>query len=395
MKHKSFGGRRKPSNFRRKRNNKPKKNVGSDIQILVDNQTHNVATSAQEYVCKHKFDDFKLSPKIKLNIAIKGYKNPTPIQDQTIPFALEGKDIVGIANTGTGKTVAFLLPLLNKVLADRNQKVLILAPTRELAFQIEDEFKTFAQNLSIRSVLCIGGMSMNTQIYQLKKNFNFIIGTPGRVKDMIGRRLIKLEQYASVVLDEVDRMLDIGFIKDIREILSGLPARRQSLFFSATVSAEIQELISQFLNNPLKISVASRETAVNVQQKIIKVSGKDDKINMLKGFLVDKAFEKVLVFGRTKYGVDKLCRVLEKSGFKVDSIHGNKSQRQRQRALDKFKKASVRVLVATDVAARGLDIDNVSHVVNYDLPESREDYIHRIGRTGRGEKKGVALTFVS
>jgi superfamily II DNA/RNA helicase len=394
MKHKSFGGRRRPSNFRRKRNNKPKNNVGADIQFLVDSQSHNVVEAVQEYVCKHKFDDFKLSPKIKLNIAIKGYKNPTPIQDQTIPFALEGKDVVGIANTGTGKTAAFLLPLLNQVLGDRNQKVLILAPTRELAFQIEDEFKSFAQNLSIRSVLCIGGMSMNTQIYQLKKNFNFIIGTPGRVKDLIGRRLIKLEQYASVVLDEVDRMLDIGFIKDIREILSGLPARRQSLFFSATVSAEIEDLINQFLNNPIKISVASRETAVNVRQKLVKVSGKDDKINILKGFLGRAEFEKVLVFGRTKYGVDKLCRVLGKNGFRVDSIHGNKSQRQRQRALDKFKKAHVRVLVATDVAARGLDIDNVSHVVNYDLPESRDDYIHRIGRTGRGEKKGVALTFV-
>ncbi len=387
------GGRRRPSNFRKPKRNSSKKNKGFDLQNLISSQANSANDKVEVYVCKHKFDDFNFDPKIKMNIAMKGYENPTPIQDQSISHAIEGSDLIGIANTGTGKTAAFILPLLNKVLRDRSQKVLILAPTRELAFQIEEEFRSFAHRLSLNSILCIGGTSMRSQIQSLKRNFNFVIGTPGRIKDLQKRRLLNLSGYQNVVLDEVDRMMDMGFIHEIKEILSNLPAKRQSLFFSATVSKQIEGLISQFLHNPIKVSVKTRDTSANVHQEIVRIAAHQDKVSILQGYLNQREFEKVLVFGRTKYGVDKLCRALTKSGFKADAIHGNKTQSNRQRALDKFKKLQIKVLVATDVAARGLDIDDVSHVINYDMPESQDDYIHRIGRTGRGEKKGIALTF--
>ena len=385
------GGGRRPHNFRNKQKNSPKEK-SIDVSKLVNDAV--TRGKEKEYVPKYAFADFALDNRLKQNVIKKGYKIPTPIQDQAIPRILWGEDVVGTANTGTGKTAAFLLPMLHKVLRDRGQRVLILAPTRELAVQIEEEFNVFAQGLGIGSVLCIGGTNMGMQIRALKKNYNFIIGTPGRIKDLLERRLIHLNAFANVILDEVDRMLDMGFIHDIKFLLEQLPKNRHSLFFSATISKQIEELIGNFLDEPIKISVVVRETAINVQQDVVHIGPNEKRLEVIQGLLKKEEFRKVLVFGRTKRGVDRLYKSLQKNGFKVDSIHGDKTQSRRQRALKDFKENRIKILVATDVAARGLDIDNVSHVINFDMPNTHEDYIHRIGRTGRGDKKGIALTFV-
>lgn len=348
----------------------------------------------EAYVSTHTFNDFVVDQKIKDNIIKHGYITPTPIQDQAIEHILAGRDVVGIANTGTGKTAAFLVPLLDKVYKDLNQRVLIVVPTRELAVQIQDEFKAFAPNLGISSLLCMGGSNMGRQIEGLHRRPNFIIGTPGRLKDLVNRRKLHLGDFKTIVLDEVDRMVDIGFIRDIRFLISLLSRERQSLFFSATVSPEINGIIQTFLTNPITISVKKKETAQGIDQDIIRVKDKEEKLVRLHEMLRLDEFNKVLIFGRTKWNVEKLARTLEKSGFSVDSIHGNKSQNQRLNALNKFKQNQLKILVATDIAARGLDIEDVSHVINFDEPATYEDYVHRIGRTGRANKSGKALTFV-
>lgn len=347
-----------------------------------------------EYMATHQFADFKVDPRIIANITNHGYLVPTPIQDQVIPLVLEGRDVVGIANTGTGKTAAFLVPIINKILIDSREKALIVAPTRELAFQIEDELRIFARNFPIKSVLVMGGAGMSDQMRKLQGHPSIVIATVGRLKDLVGRRAINLAEYKTVVLDEVDRMVDIGFIKDIRYLISLLPKVRQSLFFSATVSPEINLIIRSFAPNPVTISVKTAETAQNVDQDIIKVTSKEDKVVKLFELLKQQEFKKVMVFGRTKWGVEKLANTLLSAGINAASIHGNKTQGQRLRALSMFKQNRLQVLVATDVAARGLDIDNVSHVINFDEPEDYTAYVHRIGRTGRADKMGKALTFV-
>lgn len=346
------------------------------------------------YIAKHSFEDFPIELQIKKNIAAKQYTAPMPIQDQAIGEILKGQDIIGIANTGTGKTAAFLIPLIDKVFKDKLQRVLIVVPTRELAQQIYDEFYEFARGLGLKAVLCIGGTSMGRQRSELSQNPRFVIGTPGRIRDFIGQRRLNLSLFNNVVLDEVDRMVDIGFIKDIQYFISLLPKIRQSLFFSATISGKVREIIQTFVTNPVTISVKETDTAGNINQEIVKVSGKDQKVEKLHDLLIQEEFEKVLIFGRTKWGVQRLTNELTNRGFKAGVIHGNKSQSQRQKTLDSFKNNQIRILLATDVASRGLDIDNVSHVINFDMPTSYEDYIHRIGRTGRANKKGTALTFV-
>ena len=348
----------------------------------------------EEYVASHSFDDFQISNKLLANITERGYKSPTPIQDKALGYILEGRDLIGIANTGTGKTAAFLIPLIDKILKDRSQKVLILIPTRELAAQIRDEFFAFSKGLGIYGVLCIGGASMGRQMQDLRRNPNFVIGTPGRIQDLIRGKNLDLSLFGSVVLDEADHMVDIGFIHDIKYIVSLLPKRRQSLFFSATIDGKVREVLRSFVQNPVTVSVKTGETAINIGQRTIRVPDRNKKIDQLHGLLVKAEFEKVLVFGRTKHGVQRLSDELVKRGFKADAIHGNKRQSQRIRTLEKFKRSEITILIATDVASRGLDIPNVSHVINYDLPESYEAYIHRIGRTGRLDKKGIALTFV-
>ena len=341
----------------------------------------------------HSFSDFLIHDQIKRNISDKGYLSPTPIQDQAIPPILEGRDIIGIANTGTGKTGAFLIPLINKVINNRSQKVLIIAPTRELAVQIEDELVIFSKNIDMTSVLCIGGVGLGEQTRNLRNRHDFVIGTPGRILDLKKQGKINLFAYNNVVLDEVDRMMDMGFIKDIKTILSFIPQNRQSLFFSATIPPQVLPIIHSFLKNPQTISVKTTETVEGIKQDIMRVNGKQ-KADVLRELLRKQGFDKVLVFGRTKWGMEKLSKSLMADGFRVAAIHGNKSQGQRQRALDQFKNNQIQVLLATDVASRGLDIEDVTHVINYDAPASQEDYIHRIGRTGRANKKGVAITFV-
>jgi len=345
------------------------------------------------YVPVNSFSDFPLDETVKKNILAHGFDKPTPVQDQAIFPILEGKDLVGIANTGTGKTAAFLLPLITKVSKDRSQKVLIVLPTRELAVQIQDEFKLFSLGMGVFSTLCIGGASLNTQARELLRRPNFVIGTPGRIKDLERRRILNLGHYGNVVLDEVDRMLDMGFINDIRHIISFLPKSRQSLFFSATIPRETEVVMQSFLVDPVTVSVKTGATPQNVDQDIIRTQGKN-KPEILHQLLIKDEFKKVLVFCRTKWGVNKLNASLTERGFRVASIHGNKSQGQRLRALKMLKNNEVQILVATDVASRGLDIEDVTHVINYDVPESYNDYVHRIGRTGRVGKKGVALTFV-
>ncbi len=351
------------------------------------------AETEKHFIPEHSFGDFVIHPRLKENIAAKGYTAPTPIQDRIIPHILNGRDVVGIANTGTGKTAAFLIPLINKVLSNPKEKAIIVVPTRELAIQIDQELKGFTSRMGISSVCLVGGVNIGAQLRELRYNNHFFIGTPGRLKDLINRRVINLLTINTVVLDEADRMLDMGFIGDMRLLMSRLPKPRHTLFFSATITGEVSKLIGEFLREPVTISVKTRETADNIDQDIVRVGG-GDKLNALHNLLIKPEFKKVLIFGRTKHGVQKLALTLGKRGFKVEAIHGNKTLGQRQRALSFFKEGRIHALVATDVAARGLDIPNVSHVINYDLPETYEDYIHRIGRTGRGDATGIALTFV-
>lgn len=342
----------------------------------------------------HEFTDFKISEDLKRNILQKGYAVPTPIQDRAIEPILSGRDLIGIAHTGTGKTAAFLIPLIDKVLRNRQEKVLILAPTRELATQTQVEFNDFGRNLGIYSVLCIGGVKIFPQRNSLRRPYNFVVGTPGRVKDLVREKSLQLSSFRTVVLDEADHMVDIGFIGDVKYLVSLLSPDRQSLFFSATIDGKVGEILQGFVRNPVTVSVKTHEAAGNIQQALVKVPDNARKVDQLHNLLIQKEYEKVLIFGRTKWGVQRLSDELVKRGFKAEAIHGDKKQNQRLRTLEKFKRSEIRILLATDVASRGLDIPDVSHVINYDLPESQDAYIHRIGRTGRAGKRGVALTFV-
>lgn len=348
-----------------------------------------------QHVATHKFSDFNFAKPIQENLETSGYTMPTAIQDKTIPFALEGRDVIGLANTGTGKTAAFLLPILNSLYKTRSlESVLIMAPTRELAQQIEDEFRKFSRGMKLYSVLLVGGVNIGPQLRGLSRRPHVIIGTPGRIKDHIDRRTLKLDHIEHFVLDEADRMLDMGFVNDIREIASRLPRERTTVCFSATFSDGIKKIAQDFMNNPEMVSVKVNETSDHIYQDVIRYNDKDHKRDLLIEMLQDSEFEKVIVFGETKFGVQRLSDAIDVLGISSRAIHGNKSQGQRSRALQDFKTNRARVLVATDVAARGLDIPNVSHVINFDTPQTYDDYVHRIGRTGRGGKTGKAFTFV-
>ena len=381
----SFSG--KPSSRR------PKKRFGAetiDIRKFVKKATP--VAKIQPNI-KNTFRDFGLCQKINENLANIGYTTPTPIQDGTIAQILAGRDLLGLANTGTGKTAAFLLPLIDKCYRNKEQNVLIIAPTRELAQQIEVEFRKFSRNMNLYSAVCVGGVPIFKQFSALARTPHFVIGTPGRLKDLKDRGRIRFNVFQNIVLDEIDRMLDMGFVDEIRTILSELPEKRQSLFFSATLPKKIETLIGQFLRNPITVKTTTGETAANVDQDIVRCT-QENKFDKLTGMLSDKELKKVLIFSETKRDVEKLADNLNEVGFRADSIHGDKRQNQRQKALMRFKQDQIQVLVATDVAARGLDIADVSHVINYTIPNNFDDYIHRIGRTGRGGKTGVALTFV-
>jgi superfamily II DNA/RNA helicase len=377
-------------NFNRPRGNN-KRSQFNDISKFI-----NKALPMAEiipYTPTNSFADFAIDECLKQTILKSGYSHPTPIQDQAIPQVLNGRDIVGIANTGTGKTAAFVIPLLDKVARDKRQNILILAPTRELAIQINQELIKFSQGMRIFSVCTVGGMPIYRQIKDLQRTHNFVIGTPGRIKDLINRGKLNINKFETIVLDESDRMLDMGFVNDMRFLMSAMPKKHQTLFFSATLSDDIKKIINDFLNDPIHISVRTTDTAESIDQDVV-YAQKDTKFNLLHDLLIQPEFNKVLIFGQTKIGVEKLSGLLSQKGIKVKSIHGNKNHTQRQQALKSFKDNDVNVLVATDVAARGIDIPNVTHVINYELPSCYEDYIHRIGRTGRGGNAGKALTFV-
>lgn len=380
-----YGGKAGGNRYFRRARREPSYNPMMFVRKAVEMTT-------EAFCPVHEFSGFPIDERLKQNILSHGYTTPTPIQDEAIPVLLEGRDVVGCANTGTGKTAAFLVPLIDKVLKNKKERVLIVTPTRELAVQIQDELREFTNNLGLYSVLCIGGVNIGPQIKALSYTPNFVIGTPGRLKDLETQRRLIFSDYQSIVLDEVDRMLDMGFIYDVKYIVSRLPRVRHSLFFSATMPARVIGIMQEFLHDPVSIAIKTQPFSANVDQDVIRLNGRN-KMEVLNELLLDRAFQKVLVFGRTKWSMEKLSFELSRKGVPVASIHGNKSQSQRQRAIEMFKSNQIQVLVATDVASRGLDIDNVTHVINYDLPQTYEDYIHRIGRTGRAGKKGVALTF--
>lgn len=342
----------------------------------------------------HTFADFPVDERLKHSITARGFVTPTPIQDQAIPPALEGRDVIGLANTGTGKTAAFLIPIIQKFLTGDRGRALVVAPTRELATQINEEFRLMGSRLGLRSALCVGGVSEVRQIEALKKSPHLIVGTPGRLKDFSEQGLLQIGNCHTFVLDEADRMVDMGFIRDIRYLIERLPRERQGLFFSATMPSEVRGLVHSLLYEPVTVSVTTRETAEGIEQDVIRADSKEEKQAILVGLLKQPEFDRVLVFGRTKWGVQKLADYLVKEGIRAVAIHGNKTQPQRDRSLREFKEGRSQVLVATDVAARGIHVPDVSHVINFDIPQSYDDYIHRIGRTGRIDKTGKALTFV-
>jgi ATP-dependent RNA helicase RhlE len=369
------------------------------VKTIDPNKFINKAVTPLEeevFVPQNRFVDFKFDSRLQFNVDAHGYDLPTPVQDAAIPVVLEGRDLIGLANTGTGKTAAFLLPVIQRMLEKKVNRCLILIPTRELAVQIDEEFRMFARSLGLYATLVVGGASINRQLQQLSRKPQFIVATPGRLKDLLENYGQNIDDFDVLVLDEADRMLDMGFIRDIRAIMSHIREQRQTLFLSATITPDIEQLITTILKDPVTVSVRKGETSDHVEQDIIHVEGgKEMKEEKLVELLGGPEFKKVLIFGETKWGVQRLADRLNKRGLKVAAIHGNKSQPQRQKALNDFKAERVQALIATDVAARGLDIPNVSHVINFDAPKQYEDYVHRIGRTGRAGQMGKALTFVS
>lgn len=346
------------------------------------------------------FKELHLIAPILKALETEGYTSPTPIQEQSIPHILRGKDLLGCAQTGTGKTAAFAIPILQTLLLQQkedafnhNIKALILTPTRELAIQIDESFDAYGKHTGLRHAVIFGGVSQFHQTTQLRKGVDILIATPGRLLDLMSQRYVDISHIKTFVLDEADRMLDMGFINDVRKIIAKLPEKRQTLFFSATMPPEITRLSSSILTNPVRVEVAAvSSTAENVNQFIYLVE-KNDKRQLLIHLLKNNEIQNALVFTRTKYGADKITKDLQRANISADAIHGNKTQNARQRALSRFKDGEIRVLVATDIAARGIDVDSLSHVINFELPNIPETYVHRIGRTGRAGASGIAFSF--
>ncbi|WP_111558709.1 DEAD/DEAH box helicase [Paracoccus sediminilitoris] len=354
---------------------------------------------ARDPLATGPFADMGIDHRINSNIDAMGLKSPTPIQEQGIPAIVEGRDVLGLAQTGTGKTAAFGLPMLTRLIKygkkpePRTCRALILAPTRELATQIATNIDAYAEGTPIRSFRVVGGASINVQTERLSRGVDVLIATPGRLMDLIERRAISLEATTYLVLDEADQMLDIGFIHTLRKIARMLPRERQTLMFSATMPKLMSELSDTYLTNPVKVAVNPPGQAAKQIEQGVHFVGQGDKATLLAEYMSKHTGELSMVFGRTKHGCEKLSKLLEKWGFAVAAIHGNKSQGQRERALEAFRKGEIKVLVATDVAARGLDIPEVAHVYNYDLPNVPENYVHRIGRTARAGRDGRAVAF--
>ena len=346
-----------------------------------------------------KFSELDLIAPLARAVAEEGYEIPTPIQVRCIPHLLKGRDLLGSAQTGTGKTAAFALPILQGLhksgRRERRIRTLIMTPTRELAAQISASFQTYGRHLRLTSTVIFGGVSQHGQEKALKRGPDILVATPGRLLDLMGQKLISLKHLEYFVLDEADRMLDMGFIHDVRRVIDALPAKRQSLFFSATMPSAVAELADRLLTDPVRVEVAPQSaTAERVDQTLMFVD-KDDKRKLLETILRDTTVCRVLVFSRTKHGADRICKQLVSRDIAAEAIHGNRSQNARTRALDGFRNGRLRVLVATDIAARGIDVDDVSHVINFDLPNEPESYIHRIGRTARAGRDGKAISFCS
>lgn len=347
------------------------------------------------------FEQLNVAAPILKALQAQGYTQPTPIQEKAIPVVLSGRDILGCAQTGTGKTAAFAIPML-QLLSERTAqgsrggiKALVLTPTRELAIQIHESFNEYGKNLQLKHTVVFGGVPQHRQVTALKRGVDILVATPGRLLDLISQRYVSLNDIEIFVLDEADRMLDMGFITDVKKVVAKLPERKQTLFFSATMPAEIQRLAQMLLHNAVKVEVTPvSSTAEKIDQSLYFVD-KQNKVSLLLHVLKTGNIENALVFTQTKHGADKLCKHLMRDNIMAQAIHGNKSQNARQTALDNFKKKSIRVLVATDIAARGIDIDKLTHVINYDIPNIPETYVHRIGRTGRAGEEGKAISFCS
>lgn len=348
------------------------------------------------------FNDLQLIEPLLRALGEEGYVQPTPIQEQAIPIVLNRRDLLGCAQTGTGKTAAFALPLLQLMqekVPQRSEgqrkaiRALVLTPTRELAIQIDESFKAYGRYLGLQHMVIFGGVSQYHQVNALRRGVDILVATPGRLLDLMNQRHISLQDIEYFVLDEADRMLDMGFVQDVKRIIARLPQKRQTLFFSATMPPEIQQLANILLHQPMRVEVTPVSSTAETIQQFLYFTEKQNKSSLLVHLLNDPAIPTALVFSRTKHGADKVARILNKAGIRAEAIHGNKTQNARQNALSNFKSRKTRVLVATDIAARGIDIDELTHVINYDLPDVPETYVHRIGRTGRAGANGVAFSF--
>jgi ATP-dependent RNA helicase RhlE len=346
------------------------------------------------------FEKLNLIEPIMRALNTEGYKTPTPIQEQSIPVLLQRGDLLGCAQTGTGKTAAFAIPILQLLHQDElfvqgpeGIKALILTPTRELAIQIDESFRAYGKHLRLRHAVIFGGVPQRSQTDKLRAGVDILVATPGRLLDLMDQRFVKLQHLKMLVLDEADRMLDMGFIHDVKKIIARVPAKRQTIFFSATMPPEISKLADTILTNPTRVEVTPASSTANTVQQSIYFVEKRDKRKLLLHLLEDQSIATALVFARTKHGADRVAKDLSKAGIRAEAIHGNKSQGARQRALSNFKLQKTRVLVATDIAARGIDVEDLSHVINYELPNIPETYVHRIGRTGRAGASGISLSF--
>ncbi len=385
--------RRFNSNSRRRKNNQRKSNIPTHKYISKPNTKENVPDSVEEYT-GIKFSEFDLESKLAYNIRQKNYEITTEIQEKTIPIINQGQDVLGISETGSGKTASFLIPMINQLLKDTSRKLLVIAPTRELAQQTAKEAISLIKGSKIHVSLIIGGENFGRQLSELRRGTQLIVGTPGRLNDMIKKGFIKPHMISNIIIDEVDRMLDMGFIDDIKFVFEKLPTDRQSLFFSATHNKKVEKTVSTFTKNYKLVKLTNNTPSNNVIQDVIDYSKKEEKIDILKNLLKKEAVKKAIIFVETKKFADKVDKILYKNKFKVGVIHGDKRQNQRKRIIQRFRNSKIDYLVATNVAARGIDIDDITHIINLDEPGTYDEYIHRIGRTGRNGATGKAFTFV-